>query len=115
MNDLAVDGMEIAPGVVETIVSMAVSDVDGVASVGSFAASGLRSMFAAKPSTHGVEVAVSDEGALEVAVHIDVYYGYVLPDVADAVRAAIAQAVSGQVGMDVAYVDVYIDGMQFLN
>ena len=34
MSDLTVDGMALAPGVVETIVSIAVADVDGVASVG---------------------------------------------------------------------------------
>ena len=46
MTDLNIDGMAIAPGVVETIVSIAANEVDGVASVGPSATSGLRAMFA---------------------------------------------------------------------
>ena len=35
MSELNVEGMALAPGVVETIVSIAVSEVEGVACVGS--------------------------------------------------------------------------------
>ena len=97
MTDLNIDGMAIAPGVVETIVSIAANEVDGVASVGPSATSGLRAMFASKPSTQG----------------IDVYYGLVLPERAAQVRMAVADAVASQVGIQVASVDVYIDGIQF--
>ena len=38
MNELNLDGMALAPGVVETIVSIAANEVEGVASVGSAAA-----------------------------------------------------------------------------
>ena len=41
MNELNLDGMALAPGVVETIVSIAANEVEGVASVGSAAAGGL--------------------------------------------------------------------------
>ena len=44
MNELNLDGMALAPGVVETIVSIAAKEVEGVASVGSAAAGGLRSV-----------------------------------------------------------------------
>ena len=113
MTDLNVDGMALAPGVVETIVSIAAKEVDGVAAVGSSGVGGLRSMFGGKPVTQGIEIDVDDSDALQVSVRIDVYYGYVLPDVAEAVRTAIADAVIGQVGIPVGSVDVYIDGIQF--
>lgn len=113
MTDLNVDGMALAPGVVETIVSIAVGEVEGVASVGSSATGGLRSVFAAKPSTQGIDITVDDEDKLHVAIRVDVYYGYALPDIADKLRQAVADAVSSQVGAQVGSVDVYIDGIQF--
>ena len=113
MTELNVDGMALAPGVVETIVSIAANEVDGVASVGPSATSSLRSVFAGKPSTQGIEVAIDEDDKLQVSVRVDVYYGYVLPDLAANLRKAIADAVSSQVGASVASVDVYIDGIQF--
>ena len=113
MTDLNIDGMAIAPGVVETIVSIAANEVDGVASVGPSATSGLRAMFASKPSTQGIDIAVDEDDKLVISVRVDVYYGYVLPDLAANLRQAVADAVASQVGAQVSSVDVYIDGIQF--
>jgi len=112
MTDLNVDGMAVAPGVVETIISIAAKDVDGVAAVGSQSVSGLRRKLAAKPSTQGIEVAPDGEG-LRVTIRVDVFYGKPLTEVAAALREAIADAVTSQVGVPVTAVDVYIDGIQF--
>ena len=49
-EELYVDGLGLAPGVMETIIAIAARDVEGVASVGSSSFSGLRSRFAAKPA-----------------------------------------------------------------
>lgn len=113
MSELNLDGMALAPGVVETIVSIAVNEVDGVASVGSSGPGGLRSVFAGKPSTQGIEISVGENDALHVSVRIDAYYGYVLPDLAANVRQAVADAVASQVGASIGSVDVYIDGIRF--
>ena len=115
MSDLTVDGMALAPGVVETIVSIAVADVDGVASVGNAPAAsrGIRGVLGGKPSTAGIEIAADENDKLQISVRIDVYYGHVLPDVAAAVRQSVADAVASQVGAQVESVDVYIDGVQF--
>ena len=58
-------------------------------------------MFAGKPSTQGIDIAVDDEEKLCISVRIDVYYGHVLPDLAAQVRMAVADAVASQVGMQV--------------
>lgn len=113
MTELNVDGMALAPGVVETIVSIAVNEVDGVASVGPASTSALRSVFASKPSTQGIEIALDDDDTVRVSVRVDVYYGFVLPELAANIRAAVADAVASQVGISVGSVDVYIDGIQF--
>ena len=109
-DQMNVEGLSIAPGVMETIISVAASEVDGVASLGSFATSGIRSMLANKPSTSGIETKM---GKLSVAVHVEVYYGYVLPELAAQLRSAIAEALATQAGVEVSSVDVYIDGLQF--
>lgn len=107
------EGMILGPGVVETIISMAASDVEGVASVGSFAASGLRNMIAAKPTTQGIAIKSGEDDSMAVDIHIEAYSGFPLPQLAAKLRQAIADAVALQVGRTVTAVDVYIDGIQF--
>ncbi len=115
MSELNLDGMALAPGVVETIVSIATHEVEGVASVGPASAGALRAMFGARSSMQGIDIVVGDDEKLNIAVRIDVYHGYVLPDLAANVRRAVADAVASQVGVQVGTVDVYIDGIQFAN
>ena len=111
MTELNVDGMALAPGVVETIVSIAANEVEGVACIGPSTTSGLRSVFGSKPSTQGIDITVDEEDKLHISIRVD--YGYVLPDLAANIRQAISDAVTSQVGIPVGSVDVYIDGMQF--
>ena len=114
MTDLNIDGMAIAPGVVETIISLAARDVDGVASVGDPTTSGIMTFIGGgKPSTQGIEVEKDENDALRITISLHVKSGYVLPDLAANVRQAIADAVNTQVGVQVSAVDVFIDGIQF--
>ena len=115
MTELNVDGRALAPGVVETIVSIAANEVEGVACIGPSTTSGLRSVFGSKPTTQGIEITVGEDDKLQISIRVDVYYGYVLPDLAAnlRIRQAISDAVTSQVGIPVGAVDVYIDGMQF--
>ena len=115
MTDLNIDGMALAPGVIETIISIAVQDVEGVASVGPSTSNGLRSLFVAKPATQGIDIDVTDDDKLRIAVRVDVLYGYVIPEIALKIRTAVADAVGCQIGIPVDSVDVYIDGIQFQN
>lgn len=116
MAELNIDGMAIAPGVVETIVSLAAQSVEGVACVGDPTTNGIRSIIGGgKPSTQGIEVDYNDEGDLHVSLRLHVKSGLVLPDLAANVRKAINDAISSQVGVSVGSVDIYIDGIQFDN
>lgn len=87
--------------------------MDGVASLGSFATSGIRSMLASKPSTSGIETKMGDDSKLSVAVHVEVYYGYVLPSWRPSCAAPSPRRWPPQAGVEVSSVDVYIDGLQF--
>lgn len=114
MTDLNIDGMAIAPGVVETIISLAAREVDGVASIGPAATSGIMNLIGGgKPSTQGIELTTDENDELHVSIRMEVKSGRVLPDVAADVRQAVADAVNTQVGAKVAEVDIYIDGIQF--
>ena len=104
--------MSLAPGVMETIVRIAVSEVDGVVGICSPQTSAPRKLFAPKPVAPGVDIAMEDNKA-SVAVHLTVKYGHVLPDVAAQVREAVAEALKSQVGVGVNSIDVYVDNIAF--
>lgn len=113
---LTIDGVEIAPGVVETIISLAAGEVDGVAGVGTAGTiSSIVSAFNAGRAipTTGIEVTVGDDNRISVAITIQAYYGHRIVDVAERVRNAVADALKGQTGAEVAAVDVYVDGLAF--
>ena len=114
MSNLTLEGMTLASGVAETIVSVAVQGVEGVAQIGNAGtATGFISAIAGTPQTTGIVASVDDEQRLCLDVHVEVKFGYVLPEVAAAVREAAASAVLTQVGAPVGRVDVFIDGLQF--
>ncbi len=113
MADLNIDGMAIAPGVVETIISLAAREVEGVASVGDPTTSGIFNLIGSKPSTQGIEVEKGEDDKLYVTLRLHVHSGHVLPDLAANVRQAVSDSVSTQVGAEVAAVDIFIDGIQF--
>ena len=61
MAELNIDGMTIAPGVVETIISLAARDVDGVASIGDPATNGIRSLIGGGKPSYRAHSAITDE------------------------------------------------------
>lgn len=112
MSDINTESMAIAPGVVETIVTLSVRDVAGVASVGA-APSGIRSLLSFKQSAQGVSVNVSHDNTVDVAVSLRVQSGRSLNEIADSVRKSVADAVLSQVGLTVSRVDIRVDGIVF--
>lgn len=113
-NEIYVDGLGIAAGVVDTIIALAAAEVEGVAGIGSGNSfSGLKAKFGGRQSVStGVEVSTFEDG-ISVGIRMQVFYGYRLTDVAAAVREAVADAVLSQVGTSVKAVDVFIDGVVF--
>ena len=113
---IELDGVSIAPGVVETIISLAAAEVPGVSGVATAGAiSAIAAAFNAGKAipTTGIKLAKGEDGKLSVEITIQAYYGYRLTEVAENVRLAIADAIKGQTGADVASVDVYVDGLSF--
>lgn len=117
-DEIRVGGLTVASGVIATIVSMAAAEVEGVAGVGPSGtiSTTLRAVLAGKaamPAASGVEASVTEDGKLHIAVSVQVKYGYKLVDVAARIRRAVSDAVSSQVGVEVAAVDVNVDGVSF--
>jgi uncharacterized alkaline shock family protein YloU len=106
-EEIRLEGLGIAPGVLDSIVHEAAQTVDGVVSVGGGGVAGL----VGKPG--GVEVEVSEEGVLSVAVHVTLSYGEPLQGVAREVQTAVAEALESMIGRAVGSVDVYVDGVSF--
>lgn len=114
-SELSVSGIGISKSVVSTIVSLAAKRVEGVATVGgNDIASNLISVFTSRSVSPeaAVESYVEDE-ALHVVVHLAVFYGYPFTKLAADVRAAVAEAVTEQIGVAVHGVDVCIDSLVF--
>ena len=116
---IQINGIEFAPGVVETIVSMAAAEVEGVAGVGSGGGAvkgtikAVLTGKAAMPVGNGVEAYATEDGKIHVNLSVQVDYGCKLVDVAARVRSAVADAVMARIGVDVEAVDVNVDGVEF--
>jgi uncharacterized alkaline shock family protein YloU len=109
-SELRLDGVEVAPGVLETIVTLAAESVDGVACVGT---QGLVGVMHKAGRTKGVEVSLSDDGRFSAALHLSTSYGRPLRAIAADVQLAIADALRSQTGNAASTVDVFIDGIVF--
>lgn len=112
-DEIRLEGLGVAPGVLDTIVTVATECVEGVAAVGAPGIAGLVQKGSRKGSARAVDVSVGDDGSLSAVVHIQVSYGQRLREVAEAVQAAVVEALTSQVGIPVAGVDVYVDSLVF--
>ncbi|MDZ4655499.1 MAG: Asp23/Gls24 family envelope stress response protein [Coriobacteriia bacterium] len=109
-DEIRLEGLGVAPGVLETIAALATQSVDGVVSI--LGTQGLAGLVP-KSGARGVVVSVVEDGSLHVVLHLTVRYGTPLREVAIAVQRAVGDALLTQTGQKVAAVDVFIDGIQF--
>lgn len=112
-DEIRLEGLGVAPGVVDTIVTLAAECVEGVATVGAPGLAGLVQKGVAKGTARAVDVTVAEDGSVSVVVHVQVVYGQHLREVAHAVQESVADAIKSQVGVDVNSVDVFVDGIVF--
>jgi len=113
-ENLTSEGLTIAPGVVETMVSLTVSQIDGVAQVKAPSIpDSFMSALHKKHLSQGIIIMADDDGRITVSVHVHIFYGYQLQEVAQNIRQAVVETMEGQVGIQVFKVDVFVDGIQF--
>lgn len=104
----------IAPGVAEGIVALSISQVEGVAQIGSKAPStgGLFGIRGKKSGNDDVLI-MEEDGKITVDVHLRLFYGYKLQEVAANIRIAVADALLTQACIKVDKVDITVDGIIF--
>ncbi len=104
------EAMALAAGVMETIVQLALKDVEGVAGLG--VVKGRRKRFGSRRQPSAIEVTMEEDGAI-VDLHLTVRYGQVLPEVASAVRQAVGEALATQVGVAAKRINIFVDSISF--
>jgi uncharacterized alkaline shock family protein YloU len=109
-SGLHLEGVDVAPGVLDTIVLLAAEGVEGVACVGSPGISGLVPKGSQKSA---VDVTLGEDGGYVVTLHLAVSYGKPIRAVAADVQEAVADALLSQTGVAAANVDVFVDSIDF--
>ncbi|HEY3317222.1 MAG TPA: Asp23/Gls24 family envelope stress response protein [Coriobacteriia bacterium] len=107
-DELRLQGIGVAPGVLDTIVTLAAQGVDGVAKVETTGLGGL-----VHKTGKALAVTVDEKGAMAVALHVTLRYGQPLHEVAHDVQKAVAEALTSQTGQPVTSVDVFVDAIAF--
>ncbi len=102
--------IKISDEVIETIASVAVSEIDGVSSTGSGFVDGIARRFTKKALAGGIK-AVVGEGTASVDISIVVKYGVRIPEVAWNVQDAVKKEIELMTGLSVEKVNVRIVGI----
>ena len=107
-----------ATDVVSTIAGLAANEVEGVAGMTGSSGGSLADILGGRRNqssrnlTKGVKVDVVD-GCVNVHISIIVDYGSPIPEVAAAIQENVKKAVETMSGLNVASVDVHVQGMSF--
>jgi len=102
--------IKISDEVIETIASVAVSEIEGVSSTAAGFVDGIARRFAKKPVTTGIKATVEEESA-SVDINIVVKYGVRIPEVAWNVQDAVKREIELMTGLSVDKVNVRVVGI----
>lgn len=105
-DNIVLNGLTVSPSVIETIISLAIDKVEGAKVYG--AAPLRRGGF-----TRAIEVGTDAEGDLLLGVHIEAAYGIKLTELGETIRTALIDALTVQVGLESASIDIYFDAVSF--
>ena len=108
-DEIMLEGLGVAPGVLDTIATLAAEQVEGVVAVLTRGVAGL----VQKGPGRGIAVTVCDDKTFSVQIHISVKYGTPLRTVATAVQRSVSDALLSQTAQQVSAVDVFIDSIVF--
>ncbi|MET3574797.1 Asp23/Gls24 family envelope stress response protein [Bhargavaea ullalensis] len=108
----ALGKVELAPEVLEVIVGIATTEVEGVADTRGSFASDVAEKFGKKVHGKGIKLEFGDDG-LFIDIHCTVLYGYAIPAVAKEIQQAVRQTVLNMTAIEAKEVNVHITGIQF--
>lgn len=105
------EGIQISNDVIAVIAGVAVSEVQGVASmVGGFAGGITEVLSGKKNLAKGIKVE-KEESIVQIDVNIIVEYGSRIPDVAYEIQNRVKTSVENMTGLSVAEVNVHVQGV----
>ena len=106
------NGIKIANDVISVIAGVAVSEVQGVASMAGGFAGGISQVFSGKKNlSRGIKVE-ADEKEVKIDVNIIVEYGTRIPDVAYEIQNRVKKSVENMTGLKVSEVNVHVQGVK---
>lgn len=101
----------ISEDVIATIVTQALSEVDGVASLAVKPGADIADLIGKKNWGKGMKIQISEDNSLRISCNILIKYDHSVVDVAAAVQGAVSAAVSSMTGVEVTSVDVNVCGI----
>lgn len=105
------NGIEISTDVIAVIAGVAVSEVQGVASMSGGFAGGITEVLSGKKNmAKGIKVEKTENKA-KIDVNIIVEYGSRIPDVAYEIQNRVKKSVEGMTGFKVEEVNVHVQGV----
>lgn len=105
------EGIEISNDVIAVIAGVAVSEVEGVASMSGSFAGGITEVLSGKKNlAKGIKVEKTETTA-KIDVNIIVEYGSRIPDVAFEIQNRVKTAVESMTGLKVEEVNVHVQGV----
>lgn len=104
--------IEVAPEVLEIIAGIAVSDIEGVASMRGNFASGVAERLGKKVFGKGVKTELSEDG-LAIDVYCVLQYGASIPHTARKIQEHVRQALHTMTSLQTREVNVHITGIHF--
>ena len=102
--------IKISDEVIITIASVAVSEIDGVSSIGSGFVDGIARRLSKKPIASGIKATI-EEDTTSVDINIVVKYGVRIPEVAWNVQDAVKKEIELMTGLTVEKVNVRVVGI----
>lgn len=108
----ALGRVQLAPEVLEVIVGIATTEVNGVANTRGNFATGVAEKFGKVMHGKGVKMAWSDDGLI-VDVYCVIQYGFSVRDVALEIQEQIRHAILHMTSLETKEVNVHITGIEF--
>ncbi|KRL04250.1 Asp23/Gls24 family envelope stress response protein [Liquorilactobacillus oeni] len=102
--------IEVTPEVIEIIVGIAASQVDGVYSMRGSLASSLNELFGRKSRGKGVKLEQKDD-KLKAEVYVFLNYGVPVPKVALEIQEKVRQQLFFMTGLKLTGIDVFVQGV----
>ena len=101
----------ISEDVISTIVTQALTEVEGVASLASKPGADIADLIGKKNWGKGMKIQIAEDNSVAISCNVTIKYGYSVVDVAKNVQNALTSAVESMAGVKVTNVNVNVCGI----